>query len=275
MTDDLTTWVPLVPEADALAPAGASPWLCLHFADVRGRVECVGLELWTGPRGAAHGDAERCEPARGLRARDVRAIKLETHIRAAIDRNPHLKARFEQATGGTLGARGKYDRTHFEHVAAIYAEAVLSHEPPTQAVQVALGISYPAAAGQITRARQLKLLPKATGRRIDNHVMDDEPDPFAYHRVLARTQPDTAARRLHAEAEGLEESAEIADENAARYRQFPTDTTPPRGYDSLDAYVNEMLDTAARYQELAREARALAQDIANRESDLSQSGESH
>jgi hypothetical protein len=254
MMEDLSTWVPL----DEDCGDAASPWLRLHFDEIGGRVECVGLELWAAPLdGNAHSQ-KTPTPPRGLRALDVRAIKLETHIHAAIERNPDLKARFDQATGGALGARGKYDRAHYERVAEIYAEAVLDGRSPTQSVQEALSVSYPAAANQIARARELNLLPKATGRkyRPELHALDDQ-DPFAYHRVLGRTQPDIAACYLRADVERLDESAHAQDDNVRRLEQLPPETEP-------FALCDEARKYSERLHTRLSEARMLVDEITKR-----------
>lgn len=70
--------------------------------------------------------------------------------------------------GSATGRR--YPAGHLARVADIYTEALRRHEHPTQAVAKVLQISPEAAAKQVARARQARLLPqttkgKARGRR--------------------------------------------------------------------------------------------------------------
>jgi hypothetical protein len=166
----------------------------LHFEEIDGRIECVGVEIWSArppkritPDGKVdpgwRAAADLVGHERGLRATDLRSIPLETIVRFELDpvakdqmrklqervlqeartpkKAPERKTQTKPAP--VIGRPQKYDRPTIEKAARIYANALRLQQPATKAVADELDISYKAAERLIARIRleRPELLPPA------------------------------------------------------------------------------------------------------------------
>lgn len=153
------------------APAGG--WTVeLLWADIDGRVECVGL--------AVVGDGSKPLTASRLRQLPIGSIITEgrrAQLRRAkallgpvvSDLSPAdleaLRADASERVEGLTARRRRYPPEHYEQVAAAYDEAIAAGIPPTAHVQETLGLrTRSQAAKQVARARERGLLPPTQQR---------------------------------------------------------------------------------------------------------------
>lgn len=171
------------------------PWqLGLYWAEVAGRIECVGMELRSVPRvgeeeppgsrwrGTRHRPPDVPEVLTSMVLRDLpigRIVQGTKQSQAVFrrwwasrekERRRELVGRAEAWEAGRHagGPRG-YGFQHFEEVAAIYRRALEAPDPatgtgrakPTAAVAEHFGVSKSAAAKWVARARTMDLLPPA------------------------------------------------------------------------------------------------------------------
>lgn len=147
-------------------------WLyTFEWRRVDGRVVNTGLNLWAQ-------DGEQPLTAAVLRRFPIGArmalqrgssAKVEKLIADALtkpewkrerSRRLALAKKWEESRAGRPGPK-KLDAAHFLEVAETYAEAARRTNKPTQAVADRFVISKSAAAKQVARAREMKLLPAA------------------------------------------------------------------------------------------------------------------
>jgi hypothetical protein len=83
----------------------------------------------------------------------------EAELRAALA----MQAAVDIMDGKRRGGRDLGDE-HYREVAAVYAAALQTGEPPTKAVQQRFGIEKSSAAKQVARARERGFLPRSPGR---------------------------------------------------------------------------------------------------------------
>jgi hypothetical protein len=148
---------------------GLGPWvIVVSLAEVRGRLECVGLDV----------QASRPLKPTPLTASAYRALPLGEIVKTAKRKllrgagpqgeNAGLeslkeKARRELSRRDTsLGGAPGRPPEHFAEVADEYAKAWREGRPPVQAVAAWGGVSRSAAAKWVYRARQLGLLAPTT-----------------------------------------------------------------------------------------------------------------
>jgi hypothetical protein len=148
---------------------GLGPWvIVVSLAEVRGRLECVGLDV----------QASRPLKPTPLTASAYRALPLGEIVKAAKqkllrDAGPQggdvelekLKEKAERELrrrDTSLGGAPGRPPEHFAEVANVYAKAWREGRPPVQAVEMWGGVSRSAAAKWVYRARQLGLLAPTT-----------------------------------------------------------------------------------------------------------------
>jgi hypothetical protein len=173
----------------------SGPWaLGFHWAEVKGRAECIGVEIFFGvlPNRSGKGPAFWTLPGRepeAIKSSAVREIPLATVIddvrrevvklyevaserldsfherdgeprsKAYAEELRSLAAKFEPTAGESgRGRPRQYGAEHFIEVARVYAEAWRKNRPPTTAVAKHFNVSPSAAAKQVARARDLGLL---------------------------------------------------------------------------------------------------------------------
>jgi len=167
-------------------------WVVGHWAEIDGRPECVGLELWHGckPETAESLHLLRDGPV-PIHTTDVRDLPVQRIItalwekqyqiagtlRSAAERNRDRNAEtwtkespFEieaDKRAGFLESRRKsaIDRTHFEQVAAVYADAFAERRNPTATVRDHFHVSQSTATKWVARCRDFGLLPPTTRGR--------------------------------------------------------------------------------------------------------------
>jgi hypothetical protein len=171
------------------------PWsITIHWAEIGGRLECLGVEMWSGieidskvPKEASYRTIAEAalRPIGTAALREVpisqiieadRRLLAEVYS-AAIKRSRELGGedqaeQFEQlaalAEGGGSSRRGR-PRTlgieRFQRVAQIYDDAWRRSEHPTMAVAERETVSYSTAAKWVARCRQMGLLPETTKGR--------------------------------------------------------------------------------------------------------------
>ena len=164
----------------------------LHFAEIGGRSELVGVELWSGgppperlgafPALGQPGDAGPL-PAVALRqlpigrlADAVRRDRLDMANLVMEEYDPrdhspktleHAERTFRavQASRPPGGRKPAYGPEHYAEVARVYTAAWRSGASPTKAVEAWGSVSYPTAAKWVAKARTLGLLPPTTKGR--------------------------------------------------------------------------------------------------------------
>lgn len=170
------------------------PWFIAgHWAEVDGRPEVVGLELWKGvePNGVHAASSYRRVkgvPLEGVGASDLKALpvaailaRLWEHqrrqVEAQVDQAEERLAqgdlseshrqmwelvREQEATTQFRGERSsrarRDDEAHFAEVAAIYRQAHQNRRPPTKAVAEEFTVSHSTATKWVARARGMGLL---------------------------------------------------------------------------------------------------------------------
>lgn len=165
-------------------PTKAGPYtVTVHFDEIDGRPECVGLEMW-GKSTTTGGSVARFAPGGGsvespvtpLTAEALRSVPLGRLVAEARRRQAGLADRLSRL-GGAAGASGErskevwapratrrrpiYDAAHWREVARIYNEAWQAGDDPTSAVARHYYVSKSAAAKWVAKARnQMGLIPK-------------------------------------------------------------------------------------------------------------------
>ena len=168
-----------------------------HWAEINGRAECIGLELWKGSRPAEKG-SYRSLPGQKVTAigsADLRDIPVATWLRTlwgiqrtkdrqlartarrAADRAERNIDTWQTATGPSAsdrlreyadgvesrrGRRSANDREHFADVAAVYLAAVKERGNPNAAVAERWGVDKSTVTRWANRCEQLGLLPPTT-----------------------------------------------------------------------------------------------------------------
>lgn len=144
----------------------------LLWADIDGRVECVGL--------AVVGEGSKPLTASVLRQLPLGSVITEgrrAQMRRAnamagpvlTDLSPAdleaLRGDAAERVSGLTARRRRYEPEHYQQVAAAYDEAIAAGIPPTAHVQQTLGLrTRSQAAKQVARARERGLLPPTTQR---------------------------------------------------------------------------------------------------------------
>lgn len=166
------------------------PWkgrwdLTLLWAEVDGRMECVGIEMYSTSRPWRLGGkwvADTLPGSRGpvpLTANILRALKIGQRVTKLRRGHRDVLRRIEetapQDTAAQAGeelqlwtGRGRqpdYGIDHYQKVAQVYRDAWLQGKPPTKAVQSRFRVSYSYAAKKVQKARELGLLPPTTRGR--------------------------------------------------------------------------------------------------------------
>jgi hypothetical protein len=150
--------------------------LKLRWRVVRGRMECVGVELRTYSDDAEDGELRRTW--RGPRADDAEPVTTDVWRSVALgavvdgERRAMLKqVEVAELLGASWAAEVRADwtprprrgrqlgRGEHERVAEVYLDALRRHENPTQRVADVYGLTYPAAAKRVQRARAAGHLP--------------------------------------------------------------------------------------------------------------------
>lgn len=156
------------------------PWLVETFwAVVRGRAECVGVELRSFRRDGEEGDwAGRLPPItetqKVLTASLLRKLPIGRLIDATRDQETWMadfldpSQRDEQWSRDRAAWRGELEDDESPHaeVARVYLEALRIGRKPTRAVQRHFTITYSAAAKRVARAREAGYLPETTKGRL-------------------------------------------------------------------------------------------------------------
>ena len=176
------------------APSGGRWEVTFRLLEIKGRAECVGVEIrWPGEDGA--GDPRpmkagtlrfpfaalllraRRETARISRQLGELAVRPNTglyqtstspetwqKVKDGLDAGARL---LDPPDGTKGGRRARYTRADLEHVAEVYAAAWASgSSSPTKDVAEALGVSRGMAGKLVWRCRRLGLLPPAEGEGI-------------------------------------------------------------------------------------------------------------
>lgn len=161
--------------ATRLPHAFGGYWLVvLHWRDIDGRQEVVGIEVWSEPPQDGRGVERLFSTRQKMRRRPItgrvlRALQLPSQIerdrqltiaglqhqaeaeqKAAV--NELIKS-FSARSRKQDRARYKLDRAHFEQVAAVYTAAYSKNRAPTKAVQATFRVSYPTAARWVSACR--------------------------------------------------------------------------------------------------------------------------
>lgn len=168
------------------------PWLLgLYWADVAGRIECVGVELRSVPRPAGDEEAPG-SPWRGGRGRPPevpsvlgtgvlrdlplgRIVQDTKRTQAAFrrwwagrerERRPELLAKAKAWESQHAGGPRGYGLQRFQEVAQVYRaaqgpEAAAERAKPTTAVALHFQVTKSTAAKWVARARAMGLLPPA------------------------------------------------------------------------------------------------------------------
>lgn len=189
--------------AARVLPFNDRRWITvLHWEDIDGRPEVVGIEVWARhPEG--YYDAREIDPA-GLRGSDgERVFSLEgqepvpisgtvlkgLHLPAVINDDRRLLSVSQHAEEVPLAerrptappeakprpSRRPLTREHYEAVVAIYRTAFNAGKDPVRAVERRWSVSYPTAARWIGKARnELNLLPKTQPGRADARQKDTQ-----------------------------------------------------------------------------------------------------
>ncbi len=168
------------------------PWfVAAHWAEVAGRPECVGLELWKGVRPEPHAVSSYSRvkgvPLEGIASTDLKALPVATILATLWDlqrrqveaqvqgAREHLVEDLPESTrrlwelvadqersspfqGEHRPRRRHDDRDHFAEVAETYRRAHQDRRPPTKAVAHHFSVSHSTASKWVARARELKLL---------------------------------------------------------------------------------------------------------------------
>jgi hypothetical protein len=150
---------------------GLGPWVdgngntwhfALHWREIEGRLECVGLELMSESGTPLTAGLLRTFPL-GKATAENRRVGSELHRWLAehveVDRDELTsQARAWAESGSGRGPKG-YGAEHFAEVAAVYREAIRDSDRPTQAVAERFVVSHSAAAKWVARCRVMGLLP--------------------------------------------------------------------------------------------------------------------
>lgn len=165
---DTRTWV------DLPFALGEQWVVVLHWREVQGRQEVVGVEVWSerpadgrivdGPISTNWPLDPRPITGKVLRMLRIpsliendrqRMLALLRHASENVDeRYADLLGEFADRPDHPGGKRWKLDREHYEKVAAIYADADSRGRAPTKAVQKAFRVSYPTAARWVMACRR-------------------------------------------------------------------------------------------------------------------------
>ena len=170
----------------------------LHFTEIDGRSELVGVELWSGgppPDRYREEDREWAmertrEPGSGgplpavalrqlpigrladaVRRHRLDMANLVIELYDSRDHPPETLERAErtfravQASRPPGGRKPSYGPEHYAEVARVYTAAWRSGASPTKAVEAWGSVSYPTAAKWVAKARTLGLLPPTTKGR--------------------------------------------------------------------------------------------------------------
>jgi hypothetical protein len=202
-----------IPEMVTLAGMDADAWLGeevfnlgdarmrLTFGLVSGRIEVVGLELWSADPRTQPENWGRYDP-RQMKGKDnnfdvkregpiatvdLRGIALQGLVNDWLNENaqtvqmildsPRAPAEWQrrvrksqkqlaEASVGRRGRKPQYGLEHFEAVANVYRKAQMQRKPPTEAVAEWGNVNTSTAAKWVSRARnEYGLLPKTTQGR--------------------------------------------------------------------------------------------------------------
>lgn len=172
--------------------------IVVHFDEVGGRPECVGLEMW-GKTTTSAGSVARFTPDRRsvespvtpVTAEALRSVPLGRLVGEARRRQAGLADRLSRL-GGPAGASGErskevwaprvtrrrpiYDAEHWREVARIYSEAWQAGDDPTTAVARHYYVSKSTAAKWVAKARnQLGLIPTTEKGRARGITQEGKP----------------------------------------------------------------------------------------------------
>jgi hypothetical protein len=201
---------PQVSHPIALQPRehGLGPWvIVVSLAEVRGRLECVGLDVQT---------SRPLKPT-PLTASAYRALPLGEIVKAAKrkllrDAGPlggdvgleKLKEKAQRELGRrdkSLGGAPGRPPEHFAEVADEYAKAWREGRPPVQAVAAWGGVSRSAAAKWVYRARQLGLLAPTTKGRPSGRIVHGRASFAGSGEMKAKATVRKSKKRKAREAE--------------------------------------------------------------------------
>lgn len=160
------------------------PWAAtVHWREIDGRLECIGLNIWHGT--TVGGDSMPDRTPTPITATNLREARLhdllaagrrkfvEERLQITRQAPAHAPAegrglivadrrRVKRAAPGLKMGRPSYSMDHWERVAAFYREAYLTSPNPTADVALEFSVNHSTAAKWVARCRKLQLLPKTT-----------------------------------------------------------------------------------------------------------------
>ena len=177
-----STWQPW-PDLDGLYMVG------LHFAEISGRAELVGVEMWAGGPPPSHLQKQSRPPsssgplpaamvrqpaigrlAAKARRHNVDMARLVQELHDRQDDPPEVLEAAERAlrlfeakeASRRGGRRPEYGPEHYANVAAVYTAAWRARQPPTKAVATWGSVEPSTAAKWVAKTRALGQLPPTT-----------------------------------------------------------------------------------------------------------------